>query len=104
MLASKSILCLLWLTLAIEVSVLECNIVREPPESTNKIAISSSKDVAPSKKSLMNSAQVTTSPVDSSSGEDSSPDLESFWLNQRDLFFNLTTFNLTKVSLLLLCV
>lgn len=87
--------CLLWVLAA---SSVHCYVISSDPNQvqSNSIQISPS---AKSQKGAKNLATLNEAQNNSSNAEEASQaELEHYWLNQRELFFNQTTFNLTKVS------
>lgn len=74
-----------------------CNIVTNPKNSgpTQVNSLSASDVNNTSLRSVTHNQTTSESTEDSSANQ---LDLEQYWLNQRDIFFNLTTFNLSKVS------
>lgn len=92
-------LCLLWLA---TIFILNSHgyIIKNSTSSANSIPSSTQKDATkPARQPLVGSVQSQQqAAIDNGTSEESSFDLEQFWLNERDQFFNLTSFNLTKVS------
>lgn len=92
------------LVLMVELS--SCYVIssEDSNQALNSISSSPVKDPSlPPPKISKQSQQLTTSDYsnNTSSLEDSTAaqaELEQFWMNHRDHFFNVTSFNLTKVS------
>lgn len=104
----RSIVKSIWVLLVISMELSDCYVIS--PEDSNQAlnSISSGpvrdQSSAPPPKISKNQQQITSSGDNgnATSLEDSTAaqaELELYWLNHRDHFFNLTSFNLTRVSI-----
>lgn len=90
---------ILWILSTLVVSI-NCYAITDAQNSNQSENAISSSSISAAKNSPRN-GNGNSIANDNSINEDSSTnqaELEQYWLNQRDSFFNLTTFNLSKVS------